>query len=276
MNQWISLPEYIMSDFIHYAQSIDDAALTIDTMTSDANYPLTNLQDRNKSVYWKEGTGNTSGYIQIDLVTARACDFLILGNHNYTDTGKGIALSSCTDGDGDFTPEAWAIGSAGPTYHDYVSGNVTNWMEIFTSVNKRYWRLYLEAMGAVTYQQIATIFLGTKWNYDHNPELTVGEESGYKVRMNEAEGGARFSQIANTTVRKEWDYDYKYIIASEKTKFETWRDAIYMSDRLSRYPFFFSDDTGTSLYYVRAAGKLSLKEQAYNVWQTRISLEEEL
>lgn len=266
-----------MSDYVYYSESIDDAALTIDTLTSNASYPLTNLQDRNKNVYWKAGNANTSGYIQIDLDSARACDFLILGNHNYTNTGVGIALSYCTDGDGLFTPEGWAIGTGAPvTYVDYISGDVTNWLETFTSITKRYWRLYLEAMGAATYQQIATIFLGAKWSHAYNPELTVNEESGYKVRTNESEGGIRFSQIANTTIRRQWDYDYKYVIASEKTKFETWRDNIYMSDRLSRYPFFFSDDVGTSLYYVRAAGKLGLKEQAYNVWQTGISLEEEL
>lgn len=264
-----------MSDFIYYSESIDDATLTLDTLDEAVGYPIENIQDRNINTKWKTDTDDIVGYVQVDLGSARNCDYIILGSHNYTSALLGIALSSCTAGDGDFTPEAWAIGSAGPTYHDYTSGDITNWMEIFNSVNKRYWRLYLEQ--TINFNvEIAAIFLGIKWSHDHNPELPVGEESGYKVRMNEAEGGARFSQIANTTVRKEWDYDYKYIIASEKTKFETWRDAIYMSDRLSRYPFFFSDDTGTSLYYVRAAGKLSLKEQAYNVWQTRISLEEEL
>jgi len=263
-----------MSDFYYFAQSIDDAALTLNTLDEATGYPTENLQDRNKNTIWKCGLANTSGYIQIDLGSSRACDFLILGNHNYTNTAVGIKLSRCVDSNGDFTPEGFSIGNGG--YHDYVSGNLTNWIETFSSVESRYWRIYLEAMGIATYQQIGTIFLGTYWDHNHNPEIGIGGSSGYIIENRETSAGRRSANILNTTVRRQWNYDYKYIIASEETKFNTWRDTIFIGKGLSGYPFYFSDDQGTTLYFVRNLGELKLKEHAYQVYETSITLEEEL
>jgi len=265
-----------MSNFEIYAQSIDDATLTINTITEDSNFPLTNMQDRNKNTVFKAGNANTSGYIEIDLGSNRTIDYIVLGNHNYTSTSVGIKVSRCVDSDGNFTPEGFVLGNGG--YHDYVSGNSGIWFETLTSNASQYWRIYLEAMGAATYQQIGTIFMGTQWNWAHEPELTLLEDSGYNVTLNESAGGSRYSQIANTTVRRIWNIPLEYIIAAEKIKHETFRDQIFPDSRggLSRYPYYWSDDNGTTLYYSRYRGSLHLEQQAYQVWKANHVFVEEL
>ena len=266
-----------MSNFEIYAQSIDDAVLTVNTITEDTDFPLTNLQDRDENTLMKAGNANTSGYIQIDLGADRAVDYILLGNHNYTVTSVGIVVSYCNDNDGTFNNEVALVGEVGGlVYHDYVSANLDRWYETFTSVTKRYYRLYLEAMGAATNQEIGTIFMGAQWNWAHEPELTLREDSGYNVTINEAAGGSRFSQIANTTVRRVYNIPLEYIVAAEKTKHETWRDNIFMGNGLSRYPFYWSIDNGVTIEFARYQGKLNLEQQAYQVWKTNHVFEEEL
>ena len=263
-----------MSDILFYSESIEDATLTVNSLGSNASYPSANLLDRNHHVYWKALNANTSGYIDIDLGSARACDYLILGEHNYSNVSYGIKLASDDNDNGAYSAVTYVIGSAG-AYHAYEANNYKKWYEVFASTSKRYWRLSLEAMGGGTYQQIATIFMGTRWEHAHNPELGIGNNSEYIVNIGKTTAGITRSQINNTTKKRSWDFDYSYIISSEKTKFETWRDNIYMSNDLSHYPFYFIDITN-KLYYARAVGILNLQEQAYDVWQTKIALEEEL
>lgn len=267
-----------MSNFEIYAQSIIDATLTLNTLDEDA-FPKENMQDRNENTLWKCDTANTSGYIQIDLGADRAVDYVILGNHNYTNTGVGIVISYCDDNDGTFATEIAPIGALDPTvYHDYTSGDADRWFETFTQVTKRYWRIYLEAMGAATNQEIGTIYMGAQWNWAHEPELTLLEDSGYIVTVNEAAGGSRYSQLANTTVRRIWNIPLEWIVSAEKTKHETWRDQIFPDSQggLSRYPFYWSDDNGTTIYYSRYRGPLSLEQQAYQAWKANHIFEEEL
>jgi hypothetical protein len=269
-----------MSNFEIYSQGVDSGAtITVNTITEDTDFPLTNLQDRDENTLMKAGNANTSGYLQIDLAAARAVDYIILGNHNYTNTSVGIVVSYCDDGDGDFTPEVAVVGSVGPvTYHNYVSANADRWFETFTQATKRYWRIYLQAMGAATNQEIGAIFMGAQWNWAHEPELNPLDNSGYNVTINQAAGGSTFSQIANTTVRRIWNYPLKFISSSEKTNHETWRDNIFMNlnGGLSRYPFYWSEDNGVTINFARYQGKLNLKQHAYQQWETNHVFVEEL
>ena len=265
-----------MSNYEIYAQSIDGVTLALNTL-DEAGFPKENMQDRNEKTLWKCDTANTSGYITIDFGAQRTIDYLLLGNHNYTDTGKGIKLSYDDADNPAFGDETFSVG-AGGSYHDYVSGNADRWYETFTSRLKRYWRLYLEAMGAATNQEIGTIFMGAHWNWAHEPELIQPEDSGYPVTLNQAGGGSRYSQVSNTTVRRTWGIPLEYIVAAEKTKHETFRDQIFMDENggLSRYPFYWSDDDGTTFYYSRYRGNLHLEQQAYQAWKTQHVFEEEL
>jgi len=267
-----------MSDYSIYSENIVDASLTIGTMTSNSDFPLTNLNDVDKNTKWKEGTGNTSGYIQIDLGETRTIDYLILVNHNYSNTGVGIKLETNLIDDGTFSDtEIFRIGTD-VSYHDYEAANANIWFESVQSISKRYWRLHLEAMGAGTYQEIGAIFMGAAFDFDHNPNYEIPEDSGYIVNINETIGGSRFSQIANTTVRRSWELEYELIQSAEKTNLETFRDNIFMdlNGGLSRYPFVFTDDSGSNYYFARARGSLLFTPMAYQLYSTKLRFEEEL
>jgi len=264
-----------MANLVFYSESVDGATFTVNSLGSDTNYPATNLNDRNKNVYWKAANANTSGYIEIDLGENRTVDYIILGFHNYTDTSVGIKFTFDMNNDGNFTGEYYLVGSSF-NYEDYVTDNSDIWLETFTAQGSyRYYRLYLEAMGAGTYQQLACLFLGTAWEHSHSPELGVSPSAEYLVDSGITTAGIVRTQINNTTVKKYWNYIYKYVTSSEKTNFETWRDNIYISSGLSHYPFFFKDSVN-QMYYVRNRGVLKFMEHAYDVWQTEINFEQEL
>ena len=64
-----------------YHQSLDSATLTY-SGTPDTDYPITNVQDRNKGTYFKDTTpGGASFSIKIDFGVSRTCDYLLLGNY---------------------------------------------------------------------------------------------------------------------------------------------------------------------------------------------------
>lgn len=261
-----------MANVTFYHQSIDNATLTINTLTSDADHPLINLQDRSKNVYWKAGNANTSGYIQIDLGSARVCDFLILGNHNYTNTGVGIKLQHASDA-AFTTGLGWILGDDGPTYHDYTATDVTNWLEApGTTPARQYWRLYLEAMGAATYQQIATIFLGTKFEHTVNWSYGSGRLGHqWGVQVGKTTGGIRRRQ-KNHDERKIWQYTFEWINETHHDNIVSWAQSVYGN----WYPFFFADEEA-SLYYVALADSgINFSHLKYQLYHNPIQLEEEL
>jgi len=259
-----------MANVKFYYQSVEGATITINTMTSNTGYPLNNLNDRNKDLYWKEATGNTSGYIQIDLTAARAVDYIILGNHNYTDTGKGIKLQYASDAA--FTADVdYAIGSAG-AYHDYTAGDVTNWLEIITEVSRRYWRLYLEAMGAATYQQIGTIFMGEVLTHPVNWNFETGKR-GYEYGVQErvTVGGTKRTQ-KDHDLRRTWEYEFDWISETHYGYITSFLDEVYGN----YYPFFFADEDGTLFYGRLATPGLKFDHHTYQAYGVPMRIEQEI
>jgi len=262
-----------MANVTFYHQSIDNATLSINTLTSNASYPLTNLQDRSKNVYWKAGNANTSGYIQIDLEVARTCNFLILGNQNYTSTSYGIRLRYADDAA--FTVNTgYAVGLT--DYHNWASADGVNWPEFFSLISRRYWRLHLEGMGADTYQQIATIFLGTKFEHSVNWSYGSGQlEYQWGVQVGETTGGIRRRQ-KNHDERKIWQYIFEWIDETHHDNIVSWAQSVYGN----WYPFFMGDEyfaSGTDLYYVALADSgIKFPHIKYQLYHNPIRLEEEL
>jgi len=260
--------------YVLYHQSIEGATLTY-SATEDANYPDTNMQDRYKNTFMKDtAIGVVSITLKVDLGSTRACDFVILGNYIATGDG-GNALFKITygtaDNGTDFENDAFA-------WLSINSATLTDYLKIFTSRTKRYWRLELGGAGAVNLDdlQIGTIYLGTRVTLSHSPEPNETESADYAVNINQGVGGIRAGSIDNTTVRRLWNYDWKLLSETDKTNLQTFRDSIYMNKDLSRYPFYWSPDTGTTLYYSRTKGELTMKQQAYQAWTWNSNFEEEL
>lgn len=263
-----------MSNFEIYAQSIDDAVLAY-SVTEDTNFPITNIQDKNIKTFMKDtAIAAATVNIVIDLGAARSCDFILLGNYLATSADNVLLKLEC------HTADAWGGPTTAFSATAINSASLTDKLITFSAQNFRYWRLVFTDLSAgnLTDLQFGTIFLGTHWNWAHEPELTLLEDSGYNVTTNRAAGGSTFGQIANTTVRRRWNVPLKWISAAEKVLHETWRDTIFMdlNGGLSRHPFYYSIDNGTTILFSRYRGKLNLRQHAYQQWETNHVFEEEL
>ena len=252
-----------------YHQSIEGATLTY-SATATTNYPETNLQDRYLNTYFMDApAGNVT--LKIDFGATRACDYLILGKFYASGSGSlryDLHYGTADNGT-DFENAALADKALTAAYVTYY--------EAITSQTKRYWRLTFESSGG-TLQDIrgAVIYLGTKITLSHSPELDVAQSADYLVNVNQGVGGIRSGSIDNTTVRRLWSYPWKLLSETDKTNLQTFRDSVYMNKDLSRYPFWWSPDTGTTLYYARTKGALDMKQQAYQAWTWDANFEEEL
>jgi len=258
--------------YVLYHQSIESATLTY-SATADTNYPATNIQDRYKNTFFKDtAIGAVGVNLIIDLGSTRACSSLLIGNYILTvvDTGLLSLQYGTADNGTDF--ENNAIEN-----DPFESTTLTNYLETFTSQTKRYWKIVLSGAGSnLTNLQIGTIYLGTAITLSHSPELDVAQSADYLVNVNQGVGGIRAGSIDNTTVRRLWSYPWKLLSETDKTNLQTFRDSVYMNKDLSRYPFWWSPDTGTTLYYARTKGALDMKQQAYQAWTWDANFEEEL
>jgi len=264
-----------MSTIRFLSENIVDGSVALTSGTADSGFEIENLLDLNKHVQFKAaGDASTILVIDIDLGAARTVDSFIMGNHGYNDTGLGIKLAYDDAGVGDYASLTYRLGSA-VAYHDYVAANAVNWYESITSTSARYWRIYIEPIGAGNTNEIGNIFLGALWEHANNPEFGVREGYKYLTEMGKTKAGIVHSQLNNSNAQRMWSYNYQYIIASEKTNFENWLDDIKGNQQLSHYPFFLID-CEDNIYYVRLDGLVEFQEQAYQVWQTTINLEEEI
>jgi len=260
--------------YVLYHQSIEGATLTY-SATEDANYPDTNMQDRYKNTFFKDtAIAAVSVNCIINFGSARACSHIILGNYIATSTDDIVWLQLEYADDAAFTV------NNGTSFLEQAieSATLTNYLKTFTSQSKQYWRITIadDTGDNLANLQIGTIYLGTSISISHSPEPNETQSADYVVNINQGVGGIRSGSIDNTTVRRLWNYDWKLLSETDKTNLQTFRDSIYMNKDLSRYPFYWSPDTGTTLYYSRTKGELTMKQQAYQAWTWNSNFEEEL
>ena len=113
-------------------------------------------------------------------------------------------------------------------------------------------------------------------NITTSPGLNVVDGRGYKTIGNEGAGGYRFSQITTTQVRKFWHYEFEYLSTSEKAALVNVAGQFHSNSSFSHYPFYFSDDNGTTIYFSRLIGLLNFTHIAYQAYSTNLSFEQEL
>uniref|UniRef100_A0A6H1ZPX3 Uncharacterized protein n=2 Tax=viral metagenome TaxID=1070528 RepID=A0A6H1ZPX3_9ZZZZ len=257
-----------------YHQSIESATLTY-SATADTNYPATNMQDRYKNTFFKDTGIGADCDIKIDFGANRTCDYILLGNYfAIPDGGTTLTIDLQRDDNAGFASPTTVFST-----ENIYSATLTKKLKTFTSCTDRYWRILFKSNTGVTEVdnlQIGTIFLGTAITLSHSPELDVAQSADYLVNVNQGVGGIRSGSIDNTTVRRLWSYPWKLLSETDKTNLQTFRDSVYMNKDLSRYPFWWSPDTGTTLYYARTKGALDMKQQAYQAWTWDANFEEEL
>jgi len=256
--------------FIFYAQSIDDATLTY-SATPETGYPVTNLQDRSKNTFLNDLTfASDTANLVIDLGAARACNYILLGNYVIASAENVTLTLQCNSSDSWPGTEALAATTI-------TAAALADKVMTFNSRTYRYWRLvFTSTSGTLLIILLANIFLGTYFQLANMPELIQEDSVGYNTIVNEAAGGSRFGYIVNTTARHNLSYEFNYITESEKTNWNTFRDQIYPGENLSRHPFYFSPDSGTTLYYMRTRGIMNFEELAHQAYKLNLKLEQEL
>lgn len=211
-----------MSNPIFYAADMSAAVFTM-SETEDASYPLNNLYTNLPTLFWKSSTSTNNQTLNIDLGSAKACDFLGLGHHSLV----YIKLQVGETDDGNF---------AAPV--DVVD-NVSAMAESFSSVTKRYWRLYFTNNNSII-PEIGLLYLGTKlsmpFNYDMDAEMN-NKQFATTVKESLA-GTLRTSRQVAGRMRAEVTFSLND--DNTVTAWQLFMDTI--KGQLN--PFFFKDDNG--------------------------------
>jgi len=263
---------------ILYGQSIDLATLTY-SATEDTNYPIQRIQDRDINSFFRDlNIAAVNVTILIDFGTARSADHLILGNYLATsvDDVVWIALQSADD----------AAITVNATTHintqEIQSATLTDYIKTFTNggTARRYWKITIadDAAANLDDLQIGSIFLGDKITLDHNPSVGKTKSHGITAVVREALGGNRAGRKLRSSNRKMWTWDLTYFDDdnSNLTDLETFVTDVGMSEGLSALPFYFSEDSGSTILFGRSNGRHSLSEIGDSVWNFQLALEEEL
>jgi len=252
-----------------YYHSLEDATLTY-SATADTGYPITNMQDRNINTFFKDSSiASGSVTLKIDFGESVTRDYILLGNYIASSVGA-VTITLKRSSTGAFAGEETTVFSD----ETISSATLTNKIKTFTSCTNQYWQITLSHGDTCDYQ-IGTIFLGSVFTFVNNPKLELSHGSNFNVTVNQSGGGVRYSQIINTAVRRIWNLDFILLNSTEKTGLETFRDEVQTSD-LSRWPFYFSPDSGTTLYFVRKRGDMEFTQRAFGAWDSNFIFEEEL
>jgi len=244
-----------------YYENLIDATVTY-SGTAEVDNPATNLNDPKRFNLFLDNSPASGVFIKIDFGSGKQCDSIALGNF-YT-TGATTCNIYGSNNDSSYS----LISSfSSPTTAD-------NHIEEFTQATWRYWKIVFSTSGSFTKLQIGNIFLGNKFETNHDPELSINRTSNYSGIINQTITGKKDSLITQNEVRKQFILDYQYINPTDKVNFEKMRDVILMNEGDSLYPLFFNfcDDD----YFVRWQGGLNLTDQAYQAYQTTINLIGEL
>ena len=260
--------------FILYPHSVDDADIVYDE-THDTNYGEERLNDRNKNDLFKDSAvGDTTCVFTIDLESgnSRTADYLILGNYMLSNNGFEADLK--------FYDSANEADYTELTDSDTLDESLTHADKKYSLANasdRRYFKLSIEYTSNIVAFELGNIFFGAAITLTASFNLDTSEVRTYKNISSENLSGYRFSQIINKdNPRRIWTYDFEYLTNTEKGYLETFADEIYATDGLSHYPFFFSPDSGTTLYFARMRGSLQFTQIAYQRYRTQLIFEEEL
>ncbi len=135
------------------------------------------------------------------------------------------------------------------------------------TANQRYFYFYgnhVSGQSAVT-----EVIIGNKLDLT-NVTLSGNQGKNFGNDITTSFGGVEFSNLRHDAKRF-YNFDLSYISESYKTSLETMRDAV----RGSHYKFLYYD--GSTYHYVRMSkDSLQFKEIAYGVYDTKISLVEQL
>lgn len=245
---------------------------SITTGGEESGYPIENISDRNWNSRWQNDDNNEEVVIDFDFGSAIQPDYLILANHNLTDTSYGIKFQYGTGGvGGSFSSAGYQLGDAG-TFHDYVSGNSPIWREALTAPGSayQYYRLTIENKNG-TKPYISVISFGVKKTLNANYSLGGSRGLAYGNERRETTGGQiKVNNLWGSKRRFELSWD-----DIEETDHDYWEDDIFEEIQGSLYPFFI-EDIDSEIYYVRCLNdELPFNDIEYQLYGFNLTLIEE-
>ena len=155
-----------------FPHGVSAGMVSITVGGEQSGYPIENMEDRDYNTQWMNDTAAETVTLDIDYGENITPDYLILGNHNYTNPARGIKFCLDANNNGAYSSLTYLVGSAA-AYHDYTGLDLGIWLETFTnSTACRYFRLILEGTSAV---KVALGFrsrrIGNRYQRRTEPEL---------------------------------------------------------------------------------------------------------
>lgn len=236
-----------MSTPIFYAADMLAAAFTM-SLSENTDYPLSNLHTNIPTLLWKSSANTNNQTLNIDLGSAKACDFIAIGSHNWAD--MTIANLQIDNADNPAFPNPTTIIPVNNAF------TISPIVLTFTIVTKRYWRILFTNTNSII-PECGLLFLGPKmimpYNYNMDDERGNKQfETNVKSSLSGILRTAR--QIAG---RQRMEVSFTLIDDTTAAAWQTMMDAV--QGRLN--PFFFKDhlDTIHILHfeddYIPAKGK---------------------
>jgi hypothetical protein len=222
-----------MSNPIFYAADMSSAVFTA-SLSANASYPVSNLNTNIPTLYWQSSASTNSQTLNIDLGSAKSCNFLAIGSHNFA--GMTIVNFQIDNADNPAFPNPTTIipvnndFALSPYLNNSFNGNYT----------KRYWRLIFTNTNSII-PQCGLILLGTflTMPYPYNMDAELNNKQFVTTTKETLSGIIRTSrQMAG---RKRMEVTFTLIDDATVTSYQTMMNAI----QGSLNPFFFADHLGT-------------------------------
>ena len=218
---------------------------------------LERLQDQNISVSLGLGWIQDE-VVRVDLGSQKSPDTIATYHQDVAEDNQLVIYASDS-------ATGWVTGD----YITTTSGTlpIDTWTVASMPVtNKQY--IYIYNGTANHYNNVSEILIGTKYDFDVNPELNAktGEEFGTDIMT--SYGGNEYANKRHEP-KTTWDWNWSHILSTQKTALED------LNASVQDWKKFIYDDE-TTKHYVRMTKPVTFTEVAPNVYSANMSLREQL
>lgn len=233
----------------------DLSLYTLSATSTNASYPLANLQTYFARDQWRSANTNANQALVIDFGAARYCDFLVLENHNFPSAYSSVPFILEAASDSGFTTNLVTVVEDLDTFGASVPVH-----QVFAAVSRRYWRINFGSAVLSAAPQLGQIFLGSAFSFGSEYEFGAKRDNRvFKTSIVEAlDGSIRTAQAF--AGRRKYELQFRLqsntIIASWNTFVDVIRGALR--------PFYLLDVDGTTIRYVHAPDAVPVTADRYD------------
>lgn len=230
----------------------DLSRYTLTATSTNASYPLTNLQTYFAADEWRSDSTAADQYLNIDLGAARNVSAIVIGTHNFDLLGADkVSLYGATAAN--YSDEVKEV-------DDLAVATDPNWFP-FTQVTKRYWRIkFALAVGSLSVEPaLGNLYLGDELEFSSQYEFgAVQDDAEFQTtKAVNLSGEIRAAQaIGGRGV-----YELRFMLQDDtlRSDYQTFMKLC----RGGLRPFYFLDSDGTTIRYVHAEDYVPIRKQRY-------------